>query len=144
MKFLRTTYWSPTLSATTLIVSEHDVVMPLEEISYDASGDAYIVDDIFEFDGEHAAGLAEGTARANDAAKSEANQAIMFFWLHQQFRIVRQYGVIGTERPAPFDVTAIKRVFKQLSELPDYKDFAFVATANDGTPVQMNAGGVFT
>lgn len=144
MKYLRTTYWSRELKPTTAVVGQDSLTVPVEEVSFTASPDAFIVDEIFEYEGSQGNAVMDAVARASATAQSEANQAIMFFWLHQRFPLVKTYGVLATEKPAPFDVAGVERVFRQLADLSDYRDFMFSATAEDGTVVTRNRVGVFT
>lgn len=140
MRYLRTTYWSPDLTPFTAVVGEDSVTVPLEEISFDASRYAFVVDDIYETDADYPSAMLEGAVRARNNLVSERNQAIMFFWLHHKFPLLTPGGVLGTERPAPFGVREVRRVFKQLCELKDYRSFTLIATAEDGTPVMMRHG----
>lgn len=141
MKWLRATMWKPDLTTMTVIVSAADVTVPLEEIGHPDGADMLTVDDIFELESDDLAYATQVAGRRAHIAKDdERNMAILYYWLVGHMRIVKEGGVLGTEKPAPLSTDAIKVVFRQLMEHPQYRGFTLQATSNDGTPISMKEG----
>lgn len=140
-RYLRTTRWPPDLKPFTIVVAEVDVTCPLEEIGYPGGDFSFVKQDIFSHEsGDIAMATVVGNSRMHAQLITERNQAIMFFWLTQQMPMVKEGGVLGTGRPAPFSAAEVREVFKQLCELREYRGFTLTAVAEDGTPVSMKEG----
>lgn len=138
MRWLRSTYWSPELKPTTVVVSEADVTVPLDEISVPMETAMFVKDEIFELadDVSVAGATLFATELCRKNLRNERNQAIMYYWIAMQFQRVRERGVIASPKWAPLSVDEMKAVHKQLIEHPHYRDQTLLAFAEDGTPVE--------
>lgn len=142
MKVLRSTYWSPELKPTTVVVTEHDVTVPLAEISVPTGTFAFVRDDIFEVpDGTPLPIVTyEAMRRSEDNLINERNQAILFYYSVAQWNMLRDGGTLSLA-PAPLSEDEIRAVFRQLMNLTQYKGFVLTTMANDGTEVTMKETG---
>lgn len=130
------------MKPTTAVVTEHDVTVPLEEISVPTGSFAFVRDDIFEVpDGTPLPIVTyEAMRRSEDNLINERNQAILFYYSVAQWNMLRDGGTLSLA-PAPLSEDEIRAVFRQLMNLTQYKGFVLTTTANDGTEVTMKETG---
>lgn len=132
MKILRATTYPPSFTPLTVVVRECDVSVPLEEVGGEEFG--FLITDIFELDGEPDIMYATMIAGNRQGAMKdrERNQALLFYWTLDQFRILKDGGSVVSDKPMPLKADEIRQVWKQLAKLDEYRDFDFLAIPSDG------------
>jgi len=141
MRVMRASVYLPDsiTNPITFVVRQDAVTMPLEEVAEDEFG--FVYSEIYEVPDEESfvKTSLEGAQRVN--VEDEANMAVMYYWLHAQFPILKKNGVVLSDIPAPLNVEQIQYVHRKLKKLSDYDGFTFTTFAQDGTPVTTSKEG---
>lgn len=139
MKVMRTTIWRPDMTeGPTMVVRQSDMTVPLEE--FGGGEGLFVFEDIFEVPGEPdtvACTMLAMGRRSPESILRERNMAMLYYWTFAQFRILAPGGVMQSTEPAPLTEAEIRKVFRQLVNLPEYRGYTLATFAEDGTPVRV-------
>lgn len=145
MRILRSSLFSPDLSALTTVVRDSDVRDTLESIRVGARQPGmFLASDIFDTDGDVTIEVATDLSmkRWKDLFDIERNQAIQFYWATMQFQLVSRDGTVIMPQPAPFSTARVVEVFEQIAKHPDYTNQTLVATSDEAEIVTLKNGKV--
>lgn len=140
MKILRATTYPPNFEPLHVVTREIDMSVPLEEVGGEEFG--FLITDIFSMDGEPNIPQATVVAlnRWGACKETERDQALLFYWTLGQFSILKDGGVVLSDKPMPLTEAQIRYVWKQLAKLDGYRDFDFLAIPKDGaTPITFKS-----
>lgn len=138
MKIMRSTVWFPDITeGATIVVRGDDMSVPLEEIG--GGEGMFVFEDIFEVPGAPdtvACTILAMGRRSPKSIQRERDMALLFYWTYAQFRLLKDGGTVASTEPAPLSEAEIRKVYRQLVNLSDYRGFTFSTFAEDGTPVR--------
>jgi hypothetical protein len=145
MRVLRISLWGPDLEPLSMVVREHDMTLPLEEVvrqqveSPDAPG--YVSHEILEVEEEDIAAVTLGIVRRHaEQQERERNAAMLYWWDAAQLPRLTEGGVLTATKPAPLSVDEIRDALEQLARHPHYRGQLVVSIAEDGRVVTMRDG----
>lgn len=148
MRALRTSLFAdPGPPLMTTVVFEQDLKIAVEaaaQAHVAMDPEVFVITDIFDVPDDVAADMVRLTAHAMDRIDPlvESNMAILFFHTVMVFPAVKQGGVVGSKKVAPFSVERVKVVFEQLACHPKYDGQVVVVQAEDGSTVSLSNGHV--
>lgn len=128
----------------TMVVSERDVAVPLEEAAMVLHNppDIFVVTEIFESDGSDITmWTADAMVQAEDKAQDESNMSVLYWWTVGYFQVMHDNGVIGTQRSTPLSPDQIIAVFRALAQRSDYRSFQFITHTEEGSDIVEYRGG---
>jgi hypothetical protein len=124
----------PELERMMVVVRDVDMAVPLEEIN--ATGEfGFVLEEIFEMPDDTSILNATIEAERRTNPEDERNMAILYYWTHMHFVMLKPGGIVMSTQPAPLSEEQIRYVWGMLASLTDYEGYNFKTITKDGRSV---------